>query len=80
MRYFISFEICSGVAFPWPLVEELYIQNEDLFCACSRLVSKAHPTSYTSKPITKGSDIYFSFLLFFCVLWLMLRPRPSVSR
>lgn len=80
IRDLVSFEICSGVAFPYPPTEELYIQRQNLFCARSRLALKAPLPSYTSIPIAQRSHVYFSFLLFFWELWLMLRPRPSVSR
>lgn len=63
---FISFEICSGVAFPYPLTEELYIQRQNLFLRLLTPCSEKplyHPTQ--PKPITKSGHIYFSFLLFF---------------
>lgn len=37
--------------------EELYIQRQNLFCACPRHAIKAHLPSYRSKPVSKSSDV-----------------------
>jgi hypothetical protein len=83
----ISFRIVSQSSVPIYLTFHrrvfIHTKTEPLLRPLTPCIIRAHLPSYRSSFFAKSLNKtfhYFSFLLFFCVLWLMFRPRPSVSR